>query len=138
MSAVPDAPNQVLSQPPSYSGYGIHEPQGLAAVKYLYGPEGTWRAFTGLENVFGYYDSPEDQAQLVAYANGNNPATCADPDNNVLFNLPHDSGSASGSAFEEHNGRGSGGAADGTPFSQFWFDDNWLAEKDLQVLEWCK
>ena len=128
VASVPGAPQQVLSQPLQFSGYGIHEPHGLAAVQYLYGNEGTWRAFTGLENVYGYYNVPDsEKAQLIAYANGNNPATCADPDNNVLFQLASGSGSASGSAFMEHNGRGAGGVADGQPFSQFWYDDNWLA-----------
>jgi hypothetical protein len=128
VSTDPNASSQVLTQPISYIGYGVHQPHGLSAVKYLYSPSGTWRVYTGLENIYGYYNVPQSELQqLLAYANGNNPATCADPNNNVLFNLPYESGTASGASFEEHNGQGAGGRTQGGPFSQFWFDDNWLA-----------
>lgn len=128
VSTVPNATSQVLSHGLQYNGYGIHQPQGLDAVLYLYGDEGTWKQYTGLENIYGYYNVPKSELEmLIAYANGSNPATCSDPDNNVLFNLAYESATASGTSFEEHNGRGVGGAIEGQPFSQFWFDDNWLA-----------
>ena len=129
VSTVPKASKKVLGDALDFSsGYGIHEPNGLDAVQYLYSPEGTWRAFTGLKNIYGYYNvSDAELAALIAYANGTNPATCQDPDLNVLFDLPYDSETASGRAFEEHNGRGVNGTQEGTPFSQFWFDDNYLA-----------
>ncbi|MCJ1281513.1 hypothetical protein MMC26_000833 [Xylographa opegraphella] len=128
VSPVPGAPGQIFASPIQYNGYGFHQPQGLSAVSYLYGDQGTWRQYTGLENIYGYYNVPQSELnQLVAYANGDNPATCADPNGNVLFNLPYESTTVSGVSFEEHNGQGVGGTTRGQPFSQFWFDDNWLA-----------
>ncbi|MCJ1332357.1 hypothetical protein MMC10_009049 [Thelotrema lepadinum] len=128
VSPVPGADSQIFSEGIQYIGYGYHMPQGLSAVTYIYGDSGTWRQYTGLENIYGYYNVPQsEQDQLIAYANGNNPATCTDPNGNVLFNLPYESSTASGTSFEEHNGQGAGGATLGQPFSQFWFDDNWLA-----------
>ena len=128
VSPVPGAASQVFSEGIQYTGYGYHFPHGLNAVQYIYGDQGTWRQYTGLENIYGYYNVPQSERdQLIAYANGNNAATCADPNGNVLFGLPYESATASGTSFEEHNGQGAGGAARGQPFSQFWFDDNWLA-----------
>lgn len=128
VSPVPDAPGQIFSSPIQYSGYGFHQPQGLAAVSYIYGVQGTWRQYTGLENIYGYYNVPQSEFDaLVAYANGVNPATCADPNNNVLWNLPYESTTVSGVSFEEHNGQGVDGTTRGQPFSQFWFGDNFLA-----------
>ncbi|MCJ1321380.1 hypothetical protein MMC15_006724 [Xylographa vitiligo] len=128
VSPVPGAPGQIFASPIQYVGYGFHQPQGLSAVSYLYGDQGTWRQYTGLENIYGYYNVPQSELdQLVAYANGDNPATCADPNGNVLFNLPYESTTVSGVSFEEHNGQGVDGTTQGQPFSQFWFDDNWLA-----------
>ncbi|MCJ1377046.1 hypothetical protein MMC17_000136 [Xylographa soralifera] len=128
VSPVPGAPGQIFASPIQYDGYGFHQPQGLSAVSYLYGDQGTWRQYTGLENIYGYYNVPQSELdQLVAYANGDNPATCADPNGNVLFNLPYESATVSGVSFEEHNGQGVDGTTQGQPFSQFWFDDNWLA-----------
>ncbi|KAI4146014.1 MAG: hypothetical protein LQ340_006072 [Diploschistes diacapsis] len=128
VSPVPGASRSIFSEGVQYNGYGYHQPHGVAAVSYIYGDQGTWRQYTGLENIYGYYNVPQSEMdQLVAYANGNNPATCADPNGNVLFNLPYESSTASGTSFEEHNGQGAGGATIGQPFSQFWFDDNWLA-----------
>ena len=128
VSPVPGAPGQIFASPIQYSGYGYHQPQGLNAVSYIYGEEGTWRQYTGLENIYGYYNVPQSEKdQLIAYANGNNPATCADPNGNILFNLPYESASVSGTSFEEHNGRGVDGSVRAQPFSQFWFDDNFLA-----------
>ena len=100
VSTVPGASQQVLSQPLQFVGYGTHQPHGLAAVRYMYSPEGTWRSYTGLKNIYGYYNVPQDtKNQLIAYANGNNPATCPDPNSNVLWDLPYNSATASGSSF---------------------------------------
>ena len=128
VSPVLSAPGQIFGSPIQYNGYGFHQPQGLNAVSYIYGEQGTWRQYTGLENIYGYYNVPQsEQNELIAYANGNNPATCADPNGNVLFNLPYESTTVSGTSFEEHNGQGVDGTTQAQPFSQFWFDDNFLA-----------
>jgi hypothetical protein len=134
VSPVSGAASQVMSLPLQYNGYGVHFPQGLSAVRYAYGPEGMWKHYSGLLNIYGYYNVPGWVLdELLAYANGTRPATNADPNNNVLFNLAYDSTNATGTSFHEHNGRGIGGAAVAQPFTQFWFDDNFLARYMAQA-----
>ncbi len=97
-------------------------------MAYLYGSEGTWRAVPpgGLEHRFEYYEHfassgyPADAAALIAYADGSRLTTARDA-NGYLLRAP------GGYAFHEHNGRGVGGGVREKPFTQFWFDDNWLA-----------
>jgi hypothetical protein len=132
--------------PTQYAGYGVHYPEGLSAVQYLYGPEGTFKEYGVLQNIYGYYSgwaggpfgnqAPTGvdsvaQAQLIAYADGTHATTTPDANDHVLDHVPV-GGQATFNApypasFHEHDGRGEGGAAKGQPFTQFWFDDNWLA-----------
>jgi hypothetical protein len=73
---------------------------------------------------------PYDRAALIAYANGAHNTTTRDANGHLLLDYNHDGEidvSNAGHAFQEHNGRGAGDTASGTPFSNFWFDDNWLA-----------
>jgi hypothetical protein len=135
---------QVLSQPIQYQGYGLHYPQGLSAVKYIYGPQGNWKAYSGIQNVFGYYAGwggvvPNQRPkgvdvnqikQLVSYANGTHATSTPDANRHVLFKLLQNSVLNNGmtyTSFHEHNGRGVNGEVRGAPFTQFWFDDNTVA-----------
>ena len=143
---VPGGASLVLSMPVQFDGYGVHYPEGLAAVQYLYGPEGTFKEYGALQNIYGYYSgwtggpsgnqTPTGvdtslQSQLIAYANGTQATTTPDSNDHVLDRVPAGGeitfGSPYPASFEEHDGRGVGGAAEGQPFSQFWFDDNWFA-----------
>lgn len=125
-----------LSPPTRPALYGRHYPQGQAAVDYLRGPEGTLRPMNPLEYRWNYYPMhataahPVDRAALIAYANGAHLTTARDANGYLLGDRDGDGeldGAAYGAAFHEHNARGVGGAAAGQPFTQFWFDDNWLA-----------
>eukprot|EP00008_Paramoeba_atlantica_P001474 CAMPEP_0201503984 /NCGR_PEP_ID=MMETSP0151_2-20130828/84954_1 /ASSEMBLY_ACC=CAM_ASM_000257 /TAXON_ID=200890 /ORGANISM="Paramoeba atlantica, Strain 621/1 / CCAP 1560/9" /LENGTH=476 /DNA_ID=CAMNT_0047897685 /DNA_START=121 /DNA_END=1551 /DNA_ORIENTATION=+ len=127
-----------FTEPVDYVGYGMHFPQGKAAVEYIYGEMGTFKMFVNLSNVYAYYtfgDSnqqpsgiSDQQSELINYANGYNATGDNDANNHPLFNLSHNSYGESGSAFHEHNAIAAGGQpSGGNPFTQFWFDDNWLA-----------
>lgn len=117
--------------------FGIDIPNGLAAVNYIYGPEGTWRHIDGLRYRYNYYKScsdsaaghPYNRAELVKEANGSKFYTAGDGDCHLLFHAYGDTIQryVNAYAFEEHNGRGAGGKILGNPFSNFWYDDNWLA-----------
>jgi hypothetical protein len=118
------------------NNYGQHYPQGKASVDYLYGPEGTWKFMSNVEYIWNYYpqyatpNHPYDRNALIGYANGTHMTTARDADGHLLLDLNHDGeldvfgGSY---AFEEHNGKGVNGQTIGAPFSNFWYDDNWLA-----------
>ncbi len=119
--------------------YGRHYPNGAAAVAYAFGANGFWKEMKPLEYTDNYYEQyatpthPFDQAALVGYANGTHFTTARDANGHLLFDADHDGeldpqpGGTAGFAFHEHAGRGAGGAVRGTPFTNFWFDDNWLA-----------
>lgn len=122
--------------------YGQHEPHGRAAVDFLYGPQGTYRTLGNLEYRYNYYlpaqynnicdtsSVPNDRQALINYATGSRQTTTPDKDCRLLFDLDGDgtiNSPASGSAFQEHSGVGVNGTVIGTPFNNFWFDDNWLA-----------
>ena len=134
--------------PPEYDGYGIHYPQGVAAVRYIYGDEGTYKQYSELDDVDGYYSGwgggpygnqaptgvdATAQGKLIAYADGTHATTTPDandhaldkvlPGAHAMFMTPYPA------SFHEHNGRGLAGAMKGKPFTQFWFDDNWLARE---------
>jgi len=72
---------------------------------------------------------------LVALANGKTDTSVPSANDDTLYQLTYQQAGTktgvSGYAFEEHAGRGAGGVLEcGGPkcdFSQFWFDDNWLA-----------
>lgn len=72
---------------------------------------------------------------LIALANGHTDTSVPGANEDTLARLAYQPAGTrtgvSGQAFEEHAGRGAGGALDcgrrKCDFSQFWFDDNWLA-----------
>lgn len=73
---------------------------------------------------------PYDKDALIAAANGTTYYVARDANGHLLLDFNHDGEidvQSGGSAFHEHNGNGSQGAQKGTPFTCFWFDDNWLA-----------
>src|SRR5262249_13737437 len=116
--------------------YGRHHPNGSAAVAYLYSADGMWKNMNPLEYTSNYYpqyataNHPYDKAGLIAYANGTHFTTARDANRHLLADFNHDGeldAAMNGFAFHEHNGKGAGGATRGTPFTNFWFDDNWLA-----------
>jgi len=116
--------------------YGRHYPQGKAAVDYLYGPQGTWRQIAPAEYRWNYYKEhatarhPYDRDGLVAYADGTHTTVALDANGHLLLDFDHDGEidvSNGGFAFHEHAGRGQNGEQRGRPFTNFWFDDNWLA-----------
>jgi len=115
--------------------YGHHYPQGIAAVDYVYSSEGTWKHLNPAEYEWNYYSQyatpnhPYDKDALVAYANGTKFTTCRDANGHLLLDFNKDGEidvSDGGWSFHEHNGKGRGGQARGNPFTNFWFDDNWL------------
>jgi hypothetical protein len=147
MSAAPTyAQDPLGTATPVYNGFGMHYPEGTAAAKYLYGTVGTFKSYNNITNIYQYYAgytggafgnqqptgvvAPALVGELIGFANGQHATSVPDANDHALFNLAKNAtacASARCSSFEEHNGRGAGGAAVRTPFSQFWFDDNWLA-----------
>lgn len=134
----------VLSAAPAVSQltYGVHYPDGKAAVDFMYSPDGNFKPLAPLEYPYNFYapaeynnscDSsgvPTDRSALIAYSNGPRKTTTPDKDCHLLFDLNGDGeldGVVGGSAFIEHNGVDSTGAKTSTEFNNFWFDDNWLA-----------
>jgi hypothetical protein len=122
--------------------YGVNYPNGMAAVDYAYGPDGTWRPQVDVSYRWNYYQQyataahPYDRDALFAYADGTHNATARDANGHLLLDFDHDGEidfTGGGSAFWEHNGRGAGNAVLATPFSNFWFDDNWLARYVAQA-----
>jgi hypothetical protein len=119
--------------------YGVHYPNGVAAVNYIYGPDGMWKDWKELEKLeyhWNYYpqqatpDHPQNRDQLVKYANGNHFTTTRDVNGHLLLDFNHTgmvSAAGEGGAFFEHNGKGVGNQTKTVPFTNFWFDDNWLA-----------
>eukprot|EP01098_Paradermamoeba_levis_P002735 TRINITY_DN131_c0_g1_i1.p1 TRINITY_DN131_c0_g1~~TRINITY_DN131_c0_g1_i1.p1 ORF type:complete len:450 (-),score=114.98 TRINITY_DN131_c0_g1_i1:53-1348(-) len=116
--------------------YGKHFPQGVAAVEYLHGPEGTCKPLTNLTYVWNYYphwatgNHPFDKGALINHANGQNHTTCRDANGHVLLDFNKDGepdATEGGCAFHEHNAKGLHNETRGAPFSNFWFDDNILA-----------
>lgn len=116
--------------------YGIHLPNGLAAVDYIYGSEGTWKRIDAIEYKYDYYDDDEEKKLLLGYANGEHFTTAPDANGILLFDANGDGKvdpGARGHAFHEHAGRGKNGSnlnpsgRPRRPFTNFWFDDNFLA-----------
>jgi hypothetical protein len=116
--------------------YGQHEPNGLAAVNYIYGPDGTWKALTHVKYIWNYYpqyatsNHPFNRTALINFANGSHQTTTRDANGHLLLDFNNNGEldvTSGGFAFHEHNAKGVGGATNGLPFTNFWFDDNWLA-----------
>lgn len=126
--------------------YGRHFPNGVAAVDHLYGPNGTWKPLYPAEYIWNYYpdsyyqqnqpNCPIDNAHpygrdsLIAAADGTRFFTTRDANCHLLLDFNHDGWldtNVGGYAFHEHNGVGVDGLTLGPPFTNFWFDDNWLA-----------
>jgi hypothetical protein len=123
--------------------YGQHFPNGLQAFSWVTSPTyGTYRTLPKIEYIWNYYDFPTpmppnhpyDKSSLISYADGTNFATCRDANAHLLFDFNHDGEldtnypSAGSFAFMEHSGRGVNNEKKGNPFSNFWFDDNSLAQ----------
>lgn len=122
--------------------YGTHEPNGAAAFKYMVGPEGTWKDVSAVQYQWNYYDKcavndrPFDKSALLASADGTRFFTAPDADCNLLWDANADGQLdviGATQAFHEHNGRGSAGQQLATPFTNFWFDDNWLARYTTRI-----
>ena len=120
-----DAVSSISKQNAQYHGYGLHYPQGLSAVKYLYGPNGTYKKYSKLENVHAYYSGwgggtynnhgptgvdENGKNALIAYANGTRATATPDANAHVLDHVAKDSSHSFASpypaSFHEHNGRG--------------------------------
>jgi hypothetical protein len=118
-----------------FSSFGQQFPHGNSAVAYLYGPQGTFRELHSVIYEYNYYsqyatpEHPYNKDALIAMSNGTTITTCRDANGHLLLDFNHDGEidtSTGGSAFFEHNGYGSNTVSIGTPFTNFWFDDNWL------------
>jgi hypothetical protein len=116
--------------------YGIHYPNGIAAVDYIFSSEGMWKEMNPIDYAWNYYercaevDHPFGKSDLIAAANGIRYFTAGDANCHLLFDSNQDGEldpNSGGYAFHEHNGLGINGQAIGTPFTVFWFDDNQLA-----------
>jgi hypothetical protein len=116
--------------------YGTHQPNGAAALKYALGPEGMWKEVDVVEYRWNFYaqcaspQRPLDKNALLAGADGTRFFTAPDANCNLLWDANGDGElelRAGAHAFHEHNGAGAQGQQLATPFSNFWFDDNWLA-----------
>ena len=119
--------------------FGMHHPHGISAVDYIYGEDGMYRLLQSeVFYQYNYYeqyatdDHPYNKDALISMADGNTLTTCRDANGHVLLDFNHDgeldvtTSEASG-AFYEHNGKGLDSLTKGNPFTNFWFDDNWLA-----------
>jgi len=122
--------------------YGTHEPNGAAAFAYMTGPEGTWKEVDNAQYEWNYYQRcasaarPFNKSALIANADGVRFFTAPDADCNLLWDANADGQlDATGAthAFHEHNGRGADGQQLATPFTNFWFDDNWLARYTTRI-----
>lgn len=138
------APQAELSTAPAAApiDYGTHEPNGAAAFQYMVGPEGTWKDVSGVQYVWNFYakcavaDRPFDKNALIASADGLRFFTAPDADCNLLWDANADGqldAIGATQAFHEHNGRGAAGQQLATPFTNFWFDDNWLARYATRI-----
>ena len=116
--------------------YGIHYPNGIAAVDYIFSSDGMWKEMNPIEYAWNYYekcaesDHPFGKSDLIAAANGTRSYTARDANCHLLLDWNQDGEldtSTGGYAFHEHNGIGINGQSTGTPFTVFWFDDNLLA-----------
>lgn len=116
--------------------YGKHFPFGKFGVDHLYGPLGTFKEVYPLNYKWNYYQQystpnhPFNKEQVIIFANGKNTHTCRDANGLLLHDRNHQGNidpNARGSAFHEHNAIGLNGEKKGNAFTQFWFDDNWLA-----------
>jgi hypothetical protein len=126
-----------VSEPlPSHIEYGTHQPNGEAAVEYILSDEGMWKDVQAPEYRWNFYPQcavpgrPFDKSALLAAADGTHFYTAPDADCNLLWDANRDGAldaARGGHAFHEHNGRGAQGQLLATPFTMFWFDDNWLA-----------
>jgi len=116
--------------------YGIHYPNGIAAVDYIFSSDGMWKEMNPIEYSWNYYekcavsDHPFRKSDLIAAANGTRFYTARDANCHLLLDRDQDGEldtTTGGFAFHEHNGIGINGQSTGTPFTVFWFDDNLLA-----------
>ena len=116
--------------------YGIHYPNGIAAVDYIFSSDGMWKEMNPIDYAWNYYercasvDHPFGKIDLIAAANGTRSYTAMDANCHMLLDWNQDGEldtTTGGYAFHEHNGIEINGQATGTPFTVFWFDDNLLA-----------
>lgn len=77
--------------------YGLHWPQGIASVDYLYSESGTWKNLTHIEYIWNYYNwsdnppsHPYDKNKLISYADGTSLTTCRDANKHLLLDFNHD------------------------------------------------
>ncbi len=141
----PSRKTSMAAVPPFLStqfSYGRHFPYGNAVVDYIYGSDGTWKQLHDVQYIWNYYwtqmtrDHPFNRFALIEYANGTHQTTTRDINGHLLLDFNHDGEidqSGGGSAFQEHSGRSAGNQVRGLPFSNFWFDDNWLARYMAQA-----
>lgn len=129
VTSVPNGQALVFSRYPDFTqGYGTHFPQGFQAAQHLYSSSGTWKQYINMRNIYGYYNVPQSEREaLISYANGDRATSTPDVNGKVLHDLPYNGAVASGQSFHEHNGVGANGQTFGQAFTQFWYDDNWLA-----------
>ncbi|GAA4040682.1 hypothetical protein [Parerythrobacter jejuensis] len=119
--------------------YGVHYPNGTAAVNHIYGPRGMFKPVTGINYPFNFYQQqeynnsctvapvPVDRGALI---NAPGVTSAPDKDCHLLFDANDDKMidlGANGLAFVEHNGFNGEGRKVQRTFEQMWFDDNWLA-----------
>jgi hypothetical protein len=116
--------------------YGVHYPNGIAAVDYIFSSDGMWKEMNPIDYAWNYYencaesDHPFGKGDLIAAANGTRLYTARDANCHLLLDWNQDGEldtSTGGYAFHEHNGIGINGKSMATPFTVFWFDDNLLA-----------
>lgn len=116
--------------------YGVHYPNGAGAINYIYGPDGTWKTIDQIEYGWNYYQEhastthPYNRTDLINYANGSRFTTAPDINAHLLLDLNHNGQpliTDNVAAFYEHNGKGKANLSLVAPFTNFWFDDNWVA-----------
>jgi hypothetical protein len=116
--------------------YGIHYPNGIAAVDYIFSSDGMWKEMNPIEYTWNYYekcavtDHPFGKSDLIAAANGTRFFTARDANCHLLLDWNQDGEldtTTGGYAFHEHNGVGINDQAMAPPLTVFWFDDNLLA-----------
>jgi hypothetical protein len=124
--------------------YGKHFPNGVTSVNHIYSNKGTWKEMKPLEYKWNYYpqwatpNHPFDRNSLIRYADGRKFTTCRDANGILLWGMHGQdeiNPNAGGFAFHEHNSIGKNGRVGGRPFTQFWFDDNWLARYMSEAYE---
>ncbi|KAI8610969.1 hypothetical protein BC830DRAFT_698906 [Chytriomyces sp. MP71] len=124
--------------------HGQHLSRGFAALAHAKGPHGTFRAISTLSYECNYYKkwaTPAHpyslEAVLDAASHPPHITTCRDADGILLADFDGDGEIdvvqiKDAKVFVEHWGLQEDGSL-GTPFSQAWFDDNWVARIAMQA-----